>query len=680
MCGIAGLWTLTNYPAEGRPADIVRRMTRALSHRGPDDEGYFLEDGIGLALGFRRLSIVDLSPMGHQPMMSSTGRYVVVFNGEIFNHKKIRQELESAGHRFRGHSDTEVMLAAIEQWGLADALHHFIGMFAIALWDRHRRCLTLVRDRLGIKPLYLGWTRAGFVFGSELKAFEATPRFDLPIDRDALALLLRQNCIPAPHSIYRGIVKLLPGTLIEIDQRFVDGCNSPDEAVKRMSPFWSPLDVAMGARSDRIVDDVEAIERLDELLRDAVALRMEADVPLGAFLSGGIDSSSVVALMQAQSSRPVRTFSIGFHEEGYDEAPFAKRVAGHLGTDHTEFYVTPRDALDVIPQLPSIYDEPFSDSSQIPTYLVSKLARRHVTVCLSGDGGDELFGGYDRYFWARRVWKGIGLVPPAAKHAIARILRSAPGVWDRTLEGAMPVLPRRLRVKDPSSKAETVATVLSCDSFDDLYLHMLSHWKNTADLARQSHALGPLLDPGTARQFPDILERMMFTDLVNYLPDDILTKVDRASMAVSLEARVPILDHRVVEFAWRLPVGLKVRDGRGKWILRQVLNKYVPEEITNRPKMGFGVPIAAWLRGPLREWADDLLDERRLKDEGYFEPGPIRQMFEGHLTERFNAHFYLWDVLMFQAWLAERKTSAGSPRSSAATRGVEVSGEVQLLH
>jgi asparagine synthase (glutamine-hydrolysing) len=470
----------------------------------------------------------------------------------------------------------------------------------------------------------------------------------------------------------------MPGTLIEIDQRFIDGHQSADDTIRRMSAFWSPLDVALNGQKSRIVDEVEAVDQLEHLLRDSVALRMEADVPLGAFLSGGIDSSTVVALMQAQSASPVRTFSIGFHEDGYNEAPFAKRVASHLGTEHTEFYVTPRDALDVIPQLPAMYDEPFSDCSQIPTYLVSKLARRHVTVCLSGDGGDELFGGYDRYFWARQVWSKIGVAPRATKHAIAKILRVAPGMLDRALEAATPVLPRRLRVKDPESKAETVVTVLSCRTFDDFYLHVLSHWKNAKDIVRGSGALPPLLDPSTARQFPNVLERMMYTDLLNYLPDDILAKVDRASMAVSLEARVPILDHRVVEFAWRLPVSLKVRDGQGKWILRQVLNKYVPKTITDRPKMGFGVPIDAWLRGPLREWAEDLLDEQRLKNEGYFEPGPVRQMLEGHLKERFNAHFYLWDVLMFQAWLAARKSAASL--SSSNSQVIEPARTMQLAH
>jgi len=651
MCGITGLWDIFGRLGAEQAAAAARRMNRALSHRGPDDEGYF--DEAGLWLAHRRLSIIDLSAEGHQPMISPSGRYVIVFNGEVFNHKRLRPELERHGVRFRGHSDTEVMLAAVEHWGLRGAVERFIGMFAFALWDRKDRCLALVRDRLGIKPLYYGWAAGRFVFGSELKALRAAPGFANAINRDALTLLLRHNYIPAPHSIYEGVYKLLPGTMLSVDTRLAASPESVEAATARAAHYWSAREVAEGgARSRYRGTEEAAATELERLLRDAIALRMEADVPLGAFLSGGVDSSTVVALMQAQSGRPVRTFSIGFHEAGFDEAQHAKAVARHLGTNHTELYVTSREALEVVPKLPEIYDEPFSDSSQIPTFLVSQLARRHVTVSLSGDGGDELFGGYNRYFYLRQFWSRISHIPFPLRRAIAHTLDSAPTFWGAALERAMPVIPRRWRVNTVREKIVRLAGVLKLESPDLLYHQLVSHWHDPAAVVLGgSEPSTALTDSARQAALNDYTERMMYTDLVSYLPDDILAKVDRASMAASLEARVPLLDHRVLEFAWRLPLHFKIRNGEGKRLLRQVLYRYVPKELIERPKQGFGVPIGDWLRGPLRDWAEALLDEHRLRGEGFFDPGPIRKTWSDHLSRRSDEHYRLWDVLMFQSWL-----------------------------
>lgn len=651
MCGIVGL------VAPGAPEDELRtaawRMASTLRHRGPDDEGVWVDVGAGIALGHRRLAILDLSPQGHQPMLSESGRFVIVYNGEVYNFSDLRHGLEDRSHAFRGQSDTEVMLAAFEQWGVEQAVKRFIGMFAFALWDRQERLLYLVRDRLGIKPLYYGWNAGFFLFASELKALRALPFFCPEIDRNALALFLRHNYIPAPYSIYRGIYKLLPGTILTLRWPVKEG-QSPAPV-----PYWSAHEVAArGAAVPFIGSGIEAEEQLEELLRDAVRLRMVADVPLGAFLSGGIDSSTVVALMQAQSTRPVKTFTIGFYDDGYNEASYAKEVARHLGTDHTELYVTPREAMEVIPKLPHIYDEPFSDSSQIPTFLVSQLARGAVTVSLSGDGGDELFGGYDRYFIALYIWKWLGYMAPALRRTVSTSLKLlAPGVWDRLLGQPLSLLgvgsPRGLRLGDRLHK---VSEVLAVRDAQDLYHMLISHWKNPASVVPGAvEPVTPFTERNGMVDLPDFIQQMMLLDLITYLPDDILTKVDRASMAVSLEARVPLLDHRVVEFAWSLPTAMKIRNGKGKWLLRRVLYKYVPPELVERPKMGFGVPIDAWLRGPLQEWAEELLDERRLREEGFFNPEPIRQKWTEHLSGERNWHYYLWDVLMFQAWRQEAR-------------------------
>lgn len=653
MCGLTGFWETATRRTKTELCGTVREMAGTLRHRGPDDGGEWADAPAGIAFGFRRLSIVDLSPAGHQPMASASGRYVIAFNGEVYNFEALRQTLASQGAApaFRGHSDTEVMLAAIEAWGLEAAVQRFVGMFAFALWDRAERVLHLVRDRLGIKPLYYGWAGDTLLFGSELKALRAHPAFRPEIDRDVLTLLLRHNYIPAPYSIYQGVWKLTPGTILTL--------HGPGAATP--VPYWSAQDAAeAGLATPFSGSDREAADQLDALLREAVGLRMVADVPLGAFLSGGVDSSAVVALMQAQSSRPVQTFSIGFREFGYDEAPFARDVAGHLGTDHTELYVSPEDAQAVIPTLPNFYDEPFADSSQIPTLLVSQLARRHVTVSLSGDGGDELFAGYNRYFFAQRLWNRFGSMPAGIRQAAAGALTAVPPrTMDALVQRLGPVLPKGLKHGGVDTKLAKLAQTLRADHPDTLYQTLVSHWEQPAALV-----LGACGEPPTAltdkdrwRGPADFTQRMMYMDLMSYLPDDILTKVDRASMAVSLEARVPLLDHRVVEFAWRLPMSLKVRGGQGKWLLREVLYRYVPREMIERPKMGFGVPIDAWLRGPLRPWAEALLDERRLRDEGFFDPAPVRAKWDEHLSGRRNWQGHLWDILMFQAW---HETNAGA--------------------
>jgi asparagine synthase (glutamine-hydrolysing) len=657
MCGLTGFWDMTAARDASAQRAIVRRMARTMTARGPDDSGEWVDPAAGIALGFRRLAIVDLSPAGHQPMESASGRYWMVFNGEVYNFESIRRELQVQGlaPAFRGHSDTEVMLAAIEAWGPEAAVKRFVGMFAVALWDRQERVLHLVRDRLGIKPLYYGWAGNCFLFGSELKPLRAHPDFCAQVDPNSLALMLRHCYVPTPYSIYQGFYKLPPGTILTLQ---TGGVLLPAPV-----PYWSARAVAEAGLADPFRGaEAEAVERLDALLREAVSLRMIADVPLGAFLSGGVDSSTVVALMQVQSSQAVKTFSIGFHEDSYNEAQHAKAVAKHLHTDHTELYLSADEAMSVIPRLPTMYDEPFADSSQIPTYLVSEMARRRVTVSLSGDGGDELFAGYTRYIWSKVFWKKFGWVPPRLRRMSASMINSvSPIIWDEVYRKAAPILPKTLRQNHLGDKAIKFAELLSESSQETLYRLLVSHLDRPADVVR--NACEPptvLTSPEQWANIPDFTSWMMFMDTVTYLPDDILTKVDRASMGVSLEARVPLLDHRVVEFAWRLPFSMKMRHGRSKWLLRQVLYQYVPEALIERPKMGFAIPIGAWLRGPLRAWAESLLDTRRLQDQGFFHPEPIRQKWAEHLAGRYNWQYWLWNVLMFQAWLEEQGTAPAS--------------------
>jgi asparagine synthase (glutamine-hydrolysing) len=649
MCGIAGFLDTSRSNSNEQLTLIARRMATSLRHRGPEDEGVWVDPATGIAFGHRRLSIIDLSPMGHQPMHSASGRYVITFNGEIYNFKALRQELEQLGETFRGHSDTEIMLAAIARWGVEASLKKFNGMFAFGLWDREEQTLYLSRDRAGEKPLYYGWAGKTLLFGSELKALQQHPDFRGDIDRGALTVFLRHNYIPAPHSIYKGIYKLPAGTVLAI--RGFGSDASP-------TPYWS----AKVAAEDGLANpfggtDEEAVNQLDRLLHDAVTIRMEADVPLGAFLSGGIDSSLIVAIMQANSKRPVKTFTIGFDNREFNEAEAAKRVAQHIGTDHTELYVTPEEAMAVIPRLPALYDEPFADSSQIPTFLVSQLARRNVTVSLSGDGGDELFGGYTTYQWGRSVHQNVGWMPGPLKAGLAKTIKPLSKLdWNSLLDGRQSVVPESLRSKDINKVLGKLTGILKVSEREALYWILLSYWMDPSSVTLgATEPLTHLTDKTKWAQIDDIMHVMMYLDTVMYLPDDILVKVDRASMGVSLESRVPLLDHRIIEFAWTLPIEMKVKGALGKFPLRNLLYRYVPKRLVDRPKKGFGVPIHEWLRGPMRSWAEDLLDESRLKNEGYFAEKPIRQKWNEHVSGRRNWQAQLWAVLMFQAWLEQQK-------------------------
>jgi asparagine synthase (glutamine-hydrolysing) len=609
MCGIAGF--ITSHELDR--AHVLHSMVNQLHHRGPDDKGIWFDELKQIGLGHARLSIVDLSRAGHQPMLSPSDRFVIVFNGEIYNHLELREQL-SAGfvrsHNWRGHSDTETLLVAIEQWGLEKTLNKTSGMFAMALCDNQDKTLTLARDRMGEKPLYYGWANGSFVFGSELKAIKAHPHFYGEVDRNALTLLLRHNCIPAPYSIYKGIYKLLPGhyLTVPINNR------TPEKDIKSHA-YWSLNEsVTSGLANPFGGTDGEAIDLLETQLSTSISEQMLADVPLGAFLSGGVDSSSVVALMQAQSPRPVRTFTIGFGEGGYDEAKHAKEVARCLGTEHTELYVSAEDALAIIPRLPGMYCEPFSDSSQIPTFLLSQMARKYVTVALSGDGGDELFGGYNRYLSAREVWSKMQIFPGFARYAAASMLRGiSPIAWDRLFRLAKPLLPGRLHLAIPGDKAHKLADVLNISNQQAFFHQLTSHWNDPASLVIGSNEPATLLTNSEAWPKTDCFEHwMMAMDAQTYLADDILVKIDRAAMASSLETRVPMLDHRVVDLAWKMPLHMKIRDGQGKWLLREVLYRHVPRKLIERPKKGFGIPLDNWLRGPLREWAEELLNENRL--------------------------------------------------------------------
>lgn len=643
MCGIVGYWD-----KRGAETTVVEQMALQIQHRGPDGAGVWLNKAGDLAMAHRRLAIIDLSPAGHQPMNSPCDRYTLVFNGEIYNHPELRIELEQEGGHFdwRGHSDTETLLAALRHWGLEKTLQRINGMFAFALWDSEEQALFLARDRMGEKPLYYGNNNGCFFFSSELKSFTTHPHWQAEIDRNAMSLYMRHNYVPAPWSIYQGMNKLAPAHYIVIREAGLQ--------VSEPRCYWNLAEVVEQGKTQRTGgDSASLVDDLDTLLRDAVHSRMAADVPLGAFLSGGFDSTMVAALMQSQSHQPVKTFTIGFNEQGYNEAVHAKAVARHLGTDHTELYVTPEEAMAVIPQLPTIWDEPFADSSQIPTLLVSELARKHVTVSLSGDGGDELFCGYNRYTQGYQIWHKLQMLPLPIRRLIGTMMQVFPGA---PVEYLLNFLPKRLQIPHLADRLPKLADVVKEASGESYYHRLVSHWKTPDQLV-----LGAT-EPKTLFNYPeqlpalaDFRERMMYLDTLTYLPDDILTKVDRASMAVSLEARVPLLDHRVAEFAWKVPMSLKYKNGKGKWLLREVLYRYVPRELMERPKMGFGVPIDHWLQVPLYDWAESLLDEGRLKNEGFFDPEPIRQMWQEHASGKRRWHYYLWDVLMFQAWLESQK-------------------------
>jgi asparagine synthase (glutamine-hydrolysing) len=629
--------------------ETVRRMADAISLRGPDDAGEWSDPNAGVALSHRRLSIIDLSQAGHQPMISPSGRYVIVYNGEIYNHNELLGTLEASYGRLslRGHSDTEVMLNCFEAWGIEASVPLFNGMFAFAVWDSLERTLWVARDRLGEKPLYYGWTRSGvLVFGSQLRALKAYPDFTGDIDRDAVAAYLRYNCIPAPHSIYRGVYKLNAACL----GRFGDDCKTI-----MISKYWNLKEVAVRGINEPFEGrDGDAIDELEQLLIDAVRIRTVSDVPLGVLLSGGIDSSLVAALAQHQLSEPVRTFSIGMQDRETDEAIYSRKIAQYLGTRHTELYISEQDALEVIPLLPSAYDEPFGDSSQIPTLLVARMARGHVTVALSGDGGDELFGGYNRYKWINKLWKALGWLPPGGRGDIARTILSIPTErWDEAYRLVSPFVPNKHKQLTFGDKVHKLASVLCVNSPQDMYLRLCSHWTTPTDVVCRSHDLPTVHTNPSAWLFgTDLMSQMMFLDTLTYLHDDILVKVDRAAMAVSLETRVPLLDHHLVAYSWRLPAKFKLRAGVSKWILRQILYRYVPRELMERPKSGFGIPLATWLRGPLREWGEDLLNRRRLTADGFFDVVVVHDMWQEHLSGKRNWAYHLWDLLMFQAWLS----------------------------
>ncbi len=703
MCGITGF--IESGSCNQSLEKIVRAMSDVLLHRGPDDGGAWVDESSGIAVAHRRLSILDLSPAGHQPMHSVCGRYVIVFNGEIYNHLEIRQQLEKENLQFavcsplgesllpddnspsrqlavsrdqssitssqsqfnwRGHSDTETLLAAFSAWGIEKTLKACVGMFAIALWDREEQMLTLARDHMGEKPLYYGWLADTFIFGSELKALKAHPDFIGDVDRGALTLLLRYNYIPTPYSIYQGIHKLPSGTFLQIQcgRDKLPITNHQSQPI----PYWSLAEVAERGQAEPFAgNDDEAIDLLESTLGDAIKGQQLADVPLGAFLSGGIDSSVVAALMQEHSDRPIKTFTIGFDESDYNEAVHAKSVAKHLGTEHTELYLSPQDALDVIPQLPSLYDEPFADSSQIPTFLVAQMARQDVTVALSGDGGDELFGGYNRHTWSRTIRQKTGWVPTSVRQGIGSAMCSiSPSAWDAFNSRCGSYLPSRFQTVQMGEKVHKLAGLLNAKDESDLYKRLVSQWFDPASVVIGAGQQSPVGSPPGESLLPDdnspswqneglleIEHQMMLMDGLTYLPDDILCKVDRAAMGVSLETRVPMLDHRVVELAWALPLHMKIRNGQGKWLLRQLLYKHVPQLMMDRPKQGFGLPVDVWLRGPLRDWAEALLDESRLEQEGFFNAAVVRQVWQQHLSGE-NRQFKLWGVLMFQAWLEEQ--------------------------
>jgi asparagine synthase (glutamine-hydrolysing) len=651
MCGLAGFLLSAENDSKIIGSQL-KSMTDAITHRGPDDEGFWTQPSERVAIGHRRLSILDLTFAGHQPMLSHSKRYVIAFNGEIYNHLELRGKLEIDSENelnWNGHSDTETLLQCFDLWGIDRSLERIKGMFAIAIYDTIDKALYLIRDRMGEKPVYYGWINNNFVFGSEIKSIKQFNGFQGEIDRDSLALFLKYDYIPEPYSIFKGINKLQQGNYLKIkmsDRGWTQQCKV---SIKQ---YWSMEEVVnSGANKKFIGTDEQAIEKLEELISESVKQQMISDVPLGAFLSGGIDSSLAVAMMQKQSSRKVKTFTIGFDEKNYNEAEYAKQVASHIGTDHTELYITPKQAMAVISKLPKIYDEPFADSSQIPMFLVSEMARKHVTVSLSGDGADELFGGYNRYFMANKLWKRLNNIPLFIRKLISQSIGFFnPRIWNFIFIVTYKFLPKKFMVSNPTDKVYKFSRILTSRDIYEVYDRLISHWINPYEVVLNSK--NKEIKSNFSSLSPE--EEMMLSDSLSYLPDDILVKVDRASMFVSLETRAPFLDKDIVEFACQIPLNLKIRDSKGKWILRKILDKYVPNDLIDRPKMGFGVPIDSWLRGPLKDWAEDLLNEKRLTDDGYFNVKLIRKKWNEHLSGDQNWQYHLWSILMFQVWLDEQ--------------------------
>ncbi len=647
MCGINGFYSKSSSGFN----DVIEKMNSEISHRGPDNNGIWKDSDAGIFFGHQRLSILDLSSAGSQPMHSSSGRYIITYNGEVYNHIEVRKELEKLNNKivWQGNSDTETLLEAIDYWGIEVSLQKINGMFAFGVWDKKARCLILARDRMGEKPLYYGWqgrgNRRAFLFGSELKALKVHPDFIGEINRSAISLQLENNYIPAPYSIYKDIYKLLPGHYLTL---------KADDFINYLLPsskaYWSLTESAIYGNDNPLMYEKETIQKyLEKYLRSSVKKQMISDVPLGAFLSGGIDSSIIVSMMQSQSSNPVKTFTIGFSENNFSEAPYAKKVAMHLGTDHTELYVSPKETMEVIPNLPNIYDEPFSDPSQIPTYLVSKLAKKYVKVALSGDGGDELFCGYKRYVMSKKFWNILKYMPiPLRRILSSGIGLVSPQDWTK-ISNLVPSLHQYENFGDKIYKGKNL---LDAESINDLYSKLNSHWQNTTGLVINTTKPVTLMTKYEENfRGLDSQQQMMALDSITYLPDDILVKVDRAAMASSLETRVPFLDHELIEYIWKIPQSLKIKNARGKLILKKILNQYIPSELTERPKMGFGIPIETWLRGPLRDWAENLLNEKRLTHEGYFHTKIVRDKWEEHLSGKRNWKSELWGVLMFQSWI-----------------------------
>ena len=648
MCGVVGFFGGDFSNSELNKC-ILEKMSDQILSRGPDSSGTWLDTPCKVGLAHRRLAIIDLSPAGHQPMTSCSNRYVISYNGEIYNSKEIKDELIKikAAPAWRGHSDTEILLAGFDAWGIKDTISRVRGMFAIAVWDKDLETISLIRDRVGEKPMYYGWQGSGsnkvFLFGSELKSLKKHPQFMNEIDRQSLALYMRYCYVPAPHSIYKGINKLEPGTILTVSLKH----QSKDR-------YWDAREIAKKGSEFPFDSSANEIKNtLEELLKKTISQQMMADVPLGAFLSGGIDSSAVVALMQEQSSKAIKTFTIGFKEAGYNEAEFAKLVANHLGTEHTELYVSPQDALDVVPKLPYLYCEPFADSSQIPTFLVSALARQHVTVSLSGDGGDEIFCGYNRYLFTDKLWKSLKITPFALRKLVGKTVQSLPDAgWRKAFKFLNSITPSKFNGVILGDKLKKGSGVIASENLISLYKGLVSNWQDPSSvvIGEGEHAEIFSTDIMILSNLDDI-EKMMAIDVISYLPDDILVKVDRAAMGVSLETRVPFLDHHIIEFVSKIPLSMKLNNGVGKSVLRDILYKYVPKELIERPKMGFGIPVAEWLKGPLKEWAEELLDESRLASQGFFYPGIIRKMWSEHLSGSRNWQSQLWAVLMFQAWL-----------------------------